>query len=180
MSYLWHTFGNIRKSKYWTAVFRNDQNAWVQEDHWKTAKTKALALAIEWERAAHGPRWVLTESLSREIIGGILERTHRREAAAGYAARVLRGMAARQDPLAPGRHRLRYAGQREPLLRGHGQQGGSAYCGGNTARLPDGSTMNWQARPGAAPWWWEMKTISSVFNHARRLGSDCDQPGNGG
>ena len=72
MAYVWQH----PKSKFWTAVYRNDQNVWTKKTTKKTAKTTALALAIEWERSSQlGRDRILTESLSREIIGGILERT---------------------------------------------------------------------------------------------------------
>lgn len=64
------------KSPYWTAVFLNEQNIWQRKTTKKKNRTEALQVASEWERAAKmGREMTLTESLSREIIGGILERT---------------------------------------------------------------------------------------------------------
>src|SRR5438876_8712270 len=63
-------------SPYWSAVFRDEQNVWRKKTTKRRERTKALAMAIEWERAARlGREGILTEMLSREIIGGILERT---------------------------------------------------------------------------------------------------------
>ena len=72
MAYVW----KHPKSPFWMAVYRNEQNQWRKKTTKKTAKTTALALAIEWERAAQlGRDNILTEAISREVIGGILERT---------------------------------------------------------------------------------------------------------
>ena len=72
MAYVW----KHPKSPFWMAVYRNEQNQWRKKTTKKTAKTAALALAIEWKRAAGlGRDNILTESISREVIGGILERT---------------------------------------------------------------------------------------------------------
>src|SRR5689334_9246283 len=72
MAYVW----KHPNSPFWSACYRNDQNVWVKKTTKQIKRTKALALALEWERAATmGRDRVLTESISREVIGGILERT---------------------------------------------------------------------------------------------------------
>jgi site-specific recombinase XerD len=63
-------------SPYWTAVFKNESNKWARKTTKKKDRTEALKLAVEWERAAGmGRDRTLTEAVSREVIGGILERT---------------------------------------------------------------------------------------------------------
>src|SRR5437667_12888216 len=63
-------------SPYWTAVYREERYVWRKKTTKKKDRTKALALAVEWERAADMARdGVLTEAVSREVISGLLERT---------------------------------------------------------------------------------------------------------
>ncbi len=86
MAYVW----KHPKSPFWMGVYRDDQNQWRKKTTKKTVKTDALALAIEWERAARlGRDKVLTEAISREVIGGILERTTGETLSPIHRARVL-------------------------------------------------------------------------------------------
>ena len=72
MAYVW----KHPKSPFWTGIYRDDQNQWRKKSTKKTAKSAAFAVAVEWERAAGmGRDRILTEAISREVIGGILERT---------------------------------------------------------------------------------------------------------
>jgi integrase len=87
------------KSPFWTAVYRDEQNVWRKKTTKRKDRTKALTLAIEWDRAAQmGRDHTLTESASREIIGGILERTTgqklRFDSVREFCAKWLRGKTA--------------------------------------------------------------------------------------
>jgi integrase len=63
-------------SPYWTAIFRDETGAWRKKSTQKENRTAAMELAIEWDRAGGLARdRHLTEVKSREIIGGLLERT---------------------------------------------------------------------------------------------------------
>ena len=64
------------KSPYWTAVFRDETGSWMRKSTKKVARSQALTLALEWERAGKlGRERVLTEAVSHEVIAGILERS---------------------------------------------------------------------------------------------------------
>jgi integrase len=173
MAYVW----KHPSSPFWTAVYRNDQNVWCKKTTKKTAKTTALALALEWERAAQlGRDGVLTESLSREIIGGILERTTgeklRQSTLREFTAEWLRGKTrSRQDATG-----IRYAASVNRFCE---------YMG-NKADMPIAAVTphdcqkfyDYLAGENLAPATLvvEMKTVSSVFNHARRLGLIATNP----
>lgn len=173
MAYTW----KHPKSKYWTAVFRNEENVWVKKTTKKTAKTTALALALEWERAAQlGRDGILTESLSREIIGGILERTTgeklRQAALREFCAEWLRGKThARQDGTA-----TRYAASVDRFCKVLGKKADMPLA----AVTPHDCQKFYDELAGQnlapATLVVEMKTISSVFNHARRLGLIATNP----
>ena len=57
-------------------MFRDEAGAWKKKTTRLKDRTKAFTLAAEWERAGGmGRQRILTEAVSREIIGGILKRT---------------------------------------------------------------------------------------------------------
>ena len=61
---------------FWTAVFRDEDGVWRRKTTRLRDRTKALAVADEWERAGRLDRDnVLTEATNREVSGGVLERT---------------------------------------------------------------------------------------------------------
>jgi integrase len=173
MAYVW----KHPSSPFWTAVYRNDQNVWCKKTTKKTAKTTALALALEWERAAQlGRDGVLTESLSREIIGGILERTTgeklRQSTLREFTTEWLRGKTyARQDATA-----VRYGASVNRFCEFMGNKAESPIA----AVTPHDCQQFYDhlAALNLAPATLvvEMKTISSVFNHARRLGLIATNP----
>ena len=84
---------------FWMAVFRDENNVWRKKTTKRKERTKALTLAIEWDGAAQmGRDHTLTESASRDIIGGILERTTgqklRFDSVREFCAKWLRGKTA--------------------------------------------------------------------------------------
>jgi hypothetical protein len=86
-------------SPFWTAVFRDERNVWRKKTTKRKERTKALAIAIEWDRAGQMARNdELTESKSRDIIGDLLERTTgqqlRSESVRDFCSRWLRGKTA--------------------------------------------------------------------------------------
>lgn len=173
MAYVW----KHPNSKFWTAVYRNDQNVWCKKTTKKTAKTTALALALEWERAAQlGRERVLTESLSREIIGGILERTTgeklRQATLREFAAEWLRGKTrSRQDATS-----VRYAASVNrfcEFMRKKADLPIAAVTPHDCQRFYD-ELAGKNLAPATIVV--EMKTVSSVFNHARRLGLIATNP----
>jgi integrase len=166
-----------QRSKFWTAVYRNEKNVWTHKTTKKTAKTTALALALEWERAAQlGRERILTESLSREIIGGILERTTgeqlRQATLREFCDEWLRGKTnARQEGTA-----TRYAASIERFRDFMGNKSDLPIA---AVTSPDCQRFyNHLAGLKLAPATLrvEMKTVSSVFNHARRLGLIATNP----
>lgn len=63
-------------SPYWTGIYRDEAGIWRKKSTKKKNRTEALTVAIAWEKAGElGRDKHLTEARSREIIGGILERT---------------------------------------------------------------------------------------------------------
>jgi integrase len=173
MAYVW----KHPSSPFWTAVFRNDQNVWCKRTTKKTAKTTALALALEWERAAQlGRDRVLTESLSREIIGGILERTTgerlRQATLREFIKEWLRGKThARQDGTA-----VRYGASVDRFCEFMGNKADlpiAAVTPHDCQRFYDHLA---EQKLAPATLVVELKTISSVFNHARRLGLIATNP----
>jgi len=107
-------------SPYWTAVYKDEQNIWRKKStklRGQKNRSKAMALSIEWERAARlGRERTLTETVSREIIGGILERTTgetlRAETLREFCDRWLKAKATNKSE---GTH-TRYAGTVAKLL----------------------------------------------------------------
>jgi integrase len=173
MAYVW----KHPNSKYWTAVYRNELNVWCKKTTKKTAKTAALAVAIEWERAsALGRDRVLTESVSREIIGGILERTTgeklRQTTLREFCGVWLRGKtASRQDATV-----TRYGASVERFCAVLGNKADLDIaavtpedCQKFYVHLSEGGLAPATLRV-------ELKTISSVFNSARRLDLISNNP----
>lgn len=173
MAYVW----KHPSSPYWTACYRNEENVWTKRSTKKTAKTTALALALEWERAAQlGRDRFLTESISREIIGGILERTTgeklRECTVREFCAEWLRGKTrARQDATA-----TRYTSSVNRFLAFAGKKADlplAAVTPRDCQRFYDHLAGENLAPATLVV---EMKTISNVFNHARRLGLIATNP----
>lgn len=104
-------------SSRWTAIFRDESGAWKKKTTKQKDRTKALALAVEWERAGGLARdKLLTEAVSRDIIGGILERSTgeklRAETVRDFCGRWLK---AKEDSKHVGTA-TRYAGTVEKFL----------------------------------------------------------------
>jgi integrase len=173
MAYVW----KHPKSPFWTGVYRDDQNQWRKKSTKKTAKTAALALAIEWERAAGlGRDKVLTEAISREVIGGILERTTgeklRQATVREFCAEWLRGKThSRQEGTA-----TRYESsitRFNELLGVKADRPISAVTPHDCQKFYDQLA---ETKLAPATMRVEMKTVSSVFNYARRLGLIATNP----
>lgn len=153
------------------AVYRNEENRWVKKTTKKTAKSPALTLALEWERAAQlGRDRILTESLSREVIGGILERTTgetlRKATLREFCDEWLKGKAnARQD----GTHTRYEATIRRfcEFLTTKAARPLAAVGPHDCQRFYD-HLVEEQLAPATLVV--EMKTLIGLFNHARRLG----------
>jgi integrase len=167
MAYIW----KHPNSRFYTAVYRNDQNAWCKKSTKSTARTTAMSIALELERASEmGRQKVLTESICREVLGGILERTTgeklRQSTVREFCTEWLRGKThARQEGTA-----ARYGTSITRFL---------AFLD-NKADLPIAAIAprdcqrfyDYLVEQKLAPATLrvEMKTVSGVFNHARRLG----------
>jgi len=173
MAYVW----KHPKSPFWMAVYRNEHNQWRKKTTKKTAKTTALALAIEWERAAQlGRDKILTEAISREVIGGILERTTgeklRQSTLREFSAEWLRGKTnSRQERTAE-----RYAmsvDRFNEFLGAKADRPISAVAPHDCQKYYDDLASK---KFALASLRMEMKTISSVFNYARRLGLIATNP----
>lgn len=173
MAYVW----KHPNSRFWTAVYRDERNVWCKKTTKKTAKTTALALAIEWERAAGlGRERLLTESLSREVIGGILERTTGEKLRQASLAEFCREWLANKTRSRQGGTSTRYSATIDRFLT----------FIGNKAELPVAAVTPHDAQKfydhlaakklAPATLVVEMKTVSSVFNHARRLGLSATNP----
>jgi integrase len=159
------------------AVYRDELNQWRKKTTKKTAKTTALALAIEWERAAQlGRDNILTEAKSREIIGGILERTTgeklRQSTVREFCAEWLRGKTnSRQEGTAT-RYEASVTRFNE-LLGVKADRPISAVTPHDCQKFYDELA---EQKLAPATMRVEMKTISSVFNFARRLGLIATNP----
>ncbi len=173
MAYVW----KHPKSPFWTGIYRDDQNQWRKKSTKKTAKTTALALAIEWERAAGmGRDKILTEAISREVIGGILERTTgeklRQSTVREFSAEWLRGKTnSRQERTAE-----RYAMSVDRFNEFIGVKADrpiSAISPHDCQKFYDNLAGQKFALASLRV---EMKTISSLFNYARRLGLIATNP----
>jgi integrase len=173
MAYVW----KHPKSPFWTAVYRNDLNVWVKKSTKKTVKTRALALALEWERAAAmGRDRVLTESISREVIGDILERTTgerlRQATLREFITEWLRGKSySRQDGTV-----TRYTATIErfrDFLPTKADLPLVAVTASDCQRFYDHLT---EQNLAPATLIAEMKTVIGLFNHARRLGLIATNP----
>jgi integrase len=167
MAYVWKR----DNSPYWVAVFKNENNVWTKKSTKQTNRTKANALAIEWERVGALARdRVITESVCREVIGGILKRTTgeelRSRSVRVFCDEWLRGKESRRQEGTA----ARYATTKTRFLK----------FLGNKADLPITAVtaLDCQkfhdelAESGLAPATLrvEIKTISTIFNQARRLG----------
>jgi integrase/recombinase XerD len=173
MAYVW----KHPKSPFWSAVYRNDQNQWRKKSTKKTAKTTALALAIEWERAAQlGRDKILTEAISREVIGGILERTTgeklRQSTVREFCAEWLRGKTNSRQQGTATRYESSVA-RFNKLLGVKAERPISAVTPHDCQKFYDQLA---EKKLAPATMRVEMKTISSVFNYARRLGLIATNP----
>jgi integrase len=173
MAYVW----KHPNSPFWTASYRDDFNRWRKKSTKHRSRSKALALALEWERAAGlGRERILTESKSREIIGGILERTSgeklRQTTLREFCAEWLRGKSyARQDGTA-----TRYTGSVDKLLTFLGKKAEfpiAAITPPDCQRYHDHLLASKLAPATVRV---EMKTVAAIFNHARRLGLIATNP----
>ena len=173
MAYVW----KHPKSPFWMAVYRNEQNQWRKKTTKKTAKTAALALAIEWERAAGlGRDKILTEAVSREVIGGILERTTgeklRQSTVREFCAEWMRGKTNSRQAGTATRYESSVARFNE-LLGVKADRPISAVTPHDCQKFYDQLA---EKKLAPATMRVEMKTISSVFNFARRLGLIATNP----
>lgn len=173
MAYVW----KHPKSPFWMAVYRDEQNQWRKKTTKKTVKTAALALAIEWERAAQlGRDKVLTEAISREVIGGILERTTgeklRQTTVREFAAEWLRGKTNSRQQRTAERYAMSVDRFNE-FLGPKADRPISAIAPHDCQKYYDDLAGQKFALASLRV---EMKTISSVFNHARRLGLIATNP----
>lgn len=173
MAYVW----KHPKSPFWMAVYRDDRNQWRKKTTKKTAKTAALALAIEWERAAQlGRDKILTEAVSREVINGILERTTgetlRQSTVREFCDEWLRGKTHSRQERTAERYQTsldrfkEYLGTKadRPIAAVTPRDCQKFYDSLNEKKLAP-ATMRV-----------EMKTVGSVFNYARRLGLIVTNP----
>lgn len=167
MPYVWK---HPRSSK-WTAVYRDELGIWRKKTTGLKSKAKALTVALEWERAAAlGRERTLTESRSRKIIGGILERTTgeklRQTTLREFCADWIKGKTyARQDATA-----TRYTGTVTKFLKFLGAKADlpvSAITPSHCQAFHD-ALLEEELAPASVRL--EMKTIIAVFNQARRLG----------
>jgi integrase len=167
MAYVW----KHPDSPFWTGVYRNEQNVWSKKSTKLTVKTKALALALEWERAsALGRERVLTESVCREVISGILERTTgeklRQATMRDFCAEWMKGKTySRQDGTA-----TRYQATITRLLERLENRADlpiDAITARDCQKFYDGLAKDKLAPATLVV---EMKTVISLFNYARRLG----------
>ncbi len=173
MAYVW----KHPKSPFWMAVYRNEQNQWRKKTTKKTAKTTALALAIEWERAAQlGRDNILTEAISREVIGGILERTTgeklRQSTVREFCAEWMRGKTNSRQAGTATRYESSVA-RFNDLLGVKADRPISAVTPHDCQKFYDQLA---ETKLAPATMRVEMKTISSVFNYARRLGLIATNP----
>jgi integrase len=167
MAYVW----KHPQSPFWMAVYRDDQNRWRKKTTKQTDKSKALILAMEWERAAKlGRERVLTEALSREVVGDILKRTtgetFRQNTVAEFCDEWLRGKTRSRQEGTTTRYETSIARFKE-FLGSKADKPIAAITPLDCQRYYD-----YLAGKKLAPATLrvEMKTISSVFNQARRLG----------
>jgi site-specific recombinase XerD len=159
------------------AVYRDEQNQWRKKTTKKTAKTTALALAIEWERAAQlGRDKILTETISREVIGGILERTTgeklRQSTVRDFSAEWLRGKTNSRQQRTAERYAMSVHRFNE-FLGAKADRPISAIAPHDCQKYYDNLAGQKFALASLRV---EMKTISSVFNFARRLGLIATNP----
>ena len=173
MAYVW----KHPKSPFWTGIYRDDQNQWRKKSTKKTVKTAALAVAIEWERAGGmGRDKILTEAISREVIGGILERTTgetlRQSTVREFSAEWLRGKTNSRQERTAERYTMSVHRFHE-FLAAKADRPISAVTPHDCQKYYD--TLAGQ-NFALASLRVEMKTISSVFNHARRLGLIATNP----
>ena len=173
MAYVW----KHPKSPFWTGVYRDDRNQWRKKSTKKTVKTAALAIAIEWERAAQlGRDKVLTEAISRDVIGGILERTTgetlRQSTVREFCDEWLRGKTHTRQERTAERYQTSIDRFKE-LLGNKADRPIAAVTPRDCQKFYD-TLAEKQLAPATLRV--EMKTVSSVFNYARRLGLIATNP----
>lgn len=173
MAYIW----KHPNSRFFTAVYRNEKNVWCKKSTKSTARSVSMGIALELERAAQmGRQKVLTESVCREIIGGILERTTgeklRQATVREFCAEWLRGKTnTRQDATS-----TRYGATVErfcTVMASKADLPIAAVTAHDCQRFYD-YLVEQKLAPATRVV--EMKTVSSVFNHARRLGLIATNP----
>ena len=173
MAYVW----KHPASPFWTAVYRDDCNQWRKKSTKKTVKTAALALAIEWERAAQlGRDKILTEAVSREVIGGILERTTgetlRQSTVREFCDEWMRGKTHTRQERTAERYQTSIDRFKE-FLGNKADRPIAAVTPHDCQKFYD-SLAEQKLAPATLRV--EMKTVGSVFNYARRLGLISTNP----
>jgi site-specific recombinase XerD len=173
MAYVW----KHPKSPFWTGVYRDDQNQWRKKSTKKTVKSAALGVALEWERAASlGRDKILTEAISREVIGGILERTTgetlRQSSLREFAAEWMRGKTKSRQQGTTTRYEASVTRFNE-ILGVKADRPISAVTPHDCQKFYDHLAGE---KLAPATLRVEMKTIGSLFNHARRLGLIATNP----
>ncbi len=156
-------------SSLWTAIFRDETGAWRKRTTKLKDRTKALALAVEWERAGGLAREkLLTEAVSRDIIGGILERSTgeklRAETVREFCVRWLKGKELAKSEGAA----VRYGGSVDKLLEFLGRKADlplASVTPADCQRYHD-SLVARKLAPASLVI--EIKTIRTIFNSALR------------
>lgn len=159
------------QSPFWSAVYRDEQNRWRKKSTKLTERSKALALSLEWERAASmGRDATLTEAVSRHVIGGILERTTgeklRVQTVRDFCGEWLRGKTySKQEGTS-----IRYKGTVDCFLAFLDKRADLPITAISPADCQRFHDKLCEEDLAPATLVVEMKTLSTVFNAARRLG----------
>src|ERR1051325_2732951 len=156
-------------SPYWAAVYKDDRGIWRKRSTKLKGRTMALAKATELERAGElGRNRLLTESIARDIIGGMVERSTgeklRAETVREFCDRGLRG---KQTNKSEGTF-TRYGGTIEKLLGFLDRKADlpiSAVTPTDCQKFYDHLAADNLAPASLVV---EMKTLRTLFNAARR------------
>ena len=173
MAYVW----KHPKSPFWMAVYRDEKNQWRKKTTKKISKTTARALADDWERAARmGRDNILTEAISREVIGDILKRTSgetlRQSTVREFCAEWMRGKTNSRQAGTATRYEASVKRFNE-LLGVKADRPISAVTPHDCQKFYDELA---ETKLAPATMRVEMKTIVSMFNYARRLGLITTNP----
>src|SRR6185436_6072619 len=167
-------------SPYWTAIYRDEAGVWRKKTTKQNNRSKAMLMSLEWERAGGlGRNKLLTEHISRDVIGGILHRTTgdalRAETVREFTARWLAAKALNKHEGTA----TRYGATVDKLLEFLGPRADRPIAAVTPADCQRFNDHLLERRLAPATLVVEIKTLRTIFNAAVRQALIAANPASG-